>query len=93
MVESPSPEVFRNRGDVALGDMISGYGGVVLGLDLGILEVFSNIKNPVSPHFNRLSPADSSCRVFRRGLMSLQTALMAVELPLPAEDFSPINMN
>ena len=40
--ESPSLEVFRNCGDVALRDMVIGHGGDGLGLDL-ILEVFSNL--------------------------------------------------
>ena len=39
-MESLSPEVFKNHGDVALGDMVSGHGG--LGLGLGILKVFSS---------------------------------------------------
>ena len=32
VVESPSLEVFRKRGDVALRDMVSGHGGDGLGL-------------------------------------------------------------
>lgn len=36
-------EVFRNHGDVALGDMVSGHVGDGLQLDLGILLVFSNL--------------------------------------------------
>ena len=39
-MESLSPEVFKNHGDVALGDMVSVHGG--LGLGLGILKVFSS---------------------------------------------------
>lgn len=38
VVESLSQEVFKNCGYGAL--RVSGYGGSVLGLDLGILEVF-----------------------------------------------------
>ena len=38
---SPSLGVFQNHGDVALRDVGSGYGGGGLGLDLGILGVFS----------------------------------------------------
>jgi len=41
VVESTSLEVFRYHRDVALRDMVSGHGG--LGLDLGLLEVFSNL--------------------------------------------------
>jgi len=43
VVESPSLEVFQNRGDVALGDMVSGHGGD--GLTLGMMNfvVFSNL--------------------------------------------------
>ena len=33
MIESPSLEVFKNHGDVALRDMISGHGGHLLGSD------------------------------------------------------------
>jgi len=35
------PGSVKNRGDVALGDMVSGHGGDGLGLNLVILEVFS----------------------------------------------------
>ena len=42
MGESPSLEVFKNCGDVALGDTVSGHGGGGLGLDLEIVDVFSN---------------------------------------------------
>ena len=38
-------EVFRNHGDVALGDMVSGHVGDGLQLDLGISEVFSNLND------------------------------------------------
>ena len=41
VVRSPSLEVFRNHGDVALRDVGSGHGGA--GLGLGILEAFSNL--------------------------------------------------
>ena len=41
MVESLSLEVFKNHGDVALRDVVSGHGGKGLGLDL-VLEVFFN---------------------------------------------------
>ena len=41
VVESPSLEVFKSHGGVALGDMVSGHSGDGLGLDLVILEVFS----------------------------------------------------
>ena len=44
---SPSLEVFQNHGDVALRDVVSGHGGGGMGLDLGILEVFSNINDSV----------------------------------------------
>ena len=47
VVELPSLGVFQNHGDVALRDMVNGYsGGGVLGSDLGILEVFSNLLDP-----------------------------------------------
>ena len=46
--ESLSMEVFRKCGDVALGDVVSGHGGGGLGLGLRmILEVFSNLNNPM----------------------------------------------
>ena len=49
VVESLSVEVFKNHGDVALRNMISGHGGVGLGLDLMILLVFSNLNNSMIP--------------------------------------------
>ena len=36
VVGSPSLEVFKNHGDVALGDVVSGHGGGGLGSDLRI---------------------------------------------------------
>lgn len=36
-------EVFKNCGDVALRDMVSGHSGDELGLGLVFLEVFSNL--------------------------------------------------
>jgi len=35
VVQSPSPEVFKNRGDMALRDVVGGHGGdgVMVGLD------------------------------------------------------------
>ena len=44
MVESLSLEVFKNHGDVAVRDVVSGHGGKGLGLDL-VLEVFSNLND------------------------------------------------
>ena len=41
-VESPSLEVFKNCGDVALRDMVSGHGLVV---ELDDLSVFSNLND------------------------------------------------
>jgi len=43
----PSLEVFKNHGDVALRDMVSGHGGGGLRLDWMILQVFSNLKNSI----------------------------------------------
>ena len=40
-------EVFRNHGDVALRDMVSGHGGNGMGLDYGVLEIFSNLNDSV----------------------------------------------
>jgi len=42
---SPYLEVFQSCGDVALRGVVNGHGG--LGLDLGILEVFSNLNDSV----------------------------------------------
>jgi len=35
VVQSPSPEIFKNRGDMALRDVVGGHGGdgVMVGLD------------------------------------------------------------
>ena len=43
VVGSPSLEVFQNRGDVTLRDVVNGHGGGELGLNLSILEVFSSL--------------------------------------------------
>ena len=45
VVGSPSLEVFEERGDVALRDVVSGHCGV--GLDGVILEGFSNLSDSV----------------------------------------------
>ena len=44
---SPFVEVFKNCGDVALRDVGSGHGGDGLGLDLGILTVFSSLNDSI----------------------------------------------
>jgi len=38
VLESPSLEVFKNHGDVALRDVVSGYGGTGVGVGLGDLR-------------------------------------------------------
>ena len=48
VVWSPSLEVFKNHGDVALGDVGSGPDGGELQLGLGILEVFRNFNESMS---------------------------------------------
>ena len=45
VVQSLSLEVFQNRVDVALMDVVSGHGGHGLELDMVILEVFSNLND------------------------------------------------
>ena len=45
--KSPSLEVFQNHRDVALRDVVSGHGGGGMRLDLGTLEVFSNLNDSV----------------------------------------------
>ena len=47
VVESSSLEVFKNHGDVALHDMVSGHDGGGLRLHLVITEVFSNLNDSV----------------------------------------------
>ena len=48
MAESPSLEVFKKHLDVVLGDMVNGEILVVGGhLDYMILEVFSNLHDPI----------------------------------------------
>lgn len=44
VVEHPPLEVFWDCGDEALKAVVSGHSGDGLGLDLGIVEVFSNFK-------------------------------------------------
>ena len=48
VVGSPSLEVFKEGGDMALRHVGSGHGGGGVGLDLGILEVFSNLNDSVT---------------------------------------------
>ena len=43
-MQSPSLEVFKNRGDVALRDVVSGHGGTGWWLDL---MIFSNLNDCV----------------------------------------------
>ena len=43
VVESPSLEVFKNRGDAALREMVCGHGGMGWWLDWMILVIFSNL--------------------------------------------------
>ncbi len=43
VVKSPSLEVFKTHGDVALSDVVSGHGGNKLRLDYVILEVFPTL--------------------------------------------------
>ena len=45
VVDSPSLEMFKSHGDVALRDKVSGHDGSGLGLELMILEVFSNLSD------------------------------------------------
>ena len=47
VLDSPSLEMFKNRGDVAPGNVVSGHGGDGLRMGLGILEVFSNLSDSV----------------------------------------------
>lgn len=45
---SLSLEAFENRGDVAPGDVVRGQDGGELGLDLVILETFSNLNGSIN---------------------------------------------
>jgi len=47
-VESPSLEVFKSHGDVALGGMVNRHGVDGLELDLEILDVFSNLTDSMT---------------------------------------------
>ena len=46
--ESPSQGLFKECGDVAHGDTVSGHSGGGLGLDLVISELFSNLNGSIS---------------------------------------------
>jgi len=59
---SPSLQVLQNHGDVALRDVIIAYEGGGLGLDLVILEVFSNQSDSVI-----LRPPGASCQKVANG--------------------------
>jgi len=45
VVESPLLEGLKNSGNVALRDVVRGHGGDELGLDLVILDLFSNLND------------------------------------------------
>jgi len=45
VMQSPSPEVFKHHGNVALKDMVSWYSGGRVGWDWMILEVLSNLND------------------------------------------------
>lgn len=47
VVESPCLEVLKNRGDVALRDVVNGHGGGGLSLDLVIIEAFPNLYDSI----------------------------------------------
>ena len=47
VVESPSLEVFKNCGDAALRDIVSGHDGMGWWLDLVISEVFFNLDSMI----------------------------------------------
>jgi len=47
-VESPSLEVFKSHGDVALGGMVNRHGVDGLEVDLEILDVFSNLTDSMT---------------------------------------------
>ena len=48
MLELPSLKVFKNHGDVALRDVVSGHDEGELGLDLGISVIFSNLNDSMT---------------------------------------------
>lgn len=52
---APSPGGVRGCGDVALGEVVSGHGGV--GLDLGIIELFSNLNDSITLNTPTWDPA------------------------------------
>jgi len=47
VVQSLPLEVFQDHGDVTLRDTVSRHGGDGMELDLGILQVFSNLNGSV----------------------------------------------
>ena len=49
VLQSPAPKVFKKHRDMALRDMVSGHGGDGCWLDFMILEVFSNLNDPMIP--------------------------------------------
>ena len=59
MVEPPSLEVFKNRGEVALRDMVSGLGGDRLGLDWIILVLFSNLNDSMISNYQNVPGVNS----------------------------------
>ena len=58
VMESPSLEVFKSRGDVALRDVVSGDG---LDTDTMVLVVFSNLNDSVILCRSRLGRAGNLC--------------------------------
>ena len=80
MVESPSLEVFQNCGDVALRDVGSGHGGNGLGMDLVILEVFSNRNDPVIQRLQERQISEKCCRLAVCSLISLSCGVLDTQI-------------
>ena len=86
VVGSPSLEVFKNRGDVALRDVVGGHTRGGLGLDLVIQEVFSNLSESLILQSSVVQPGAISAACIRAKFRAddiYTTGRSCTSVPLP----------
>ena len=81
VVESPSLEVFKNRVDVALRDVVSGHGGEEVMVGLGDLRGLFNLNDPTFLNSGILSGAEHHCQTSWWPLMRTPCIFLSQEHP------------